>query len=345
MPDNQYYNPYSNNNVNFNNTVFIPPISPEDEEKKKIRKIAFLTALSCMMMFGITFFWSVLFSYILKIFGFSYKEAINILKDPFVMQMAQVVLSSLMFTIPYTIIFKVAGYSVSKTVPLSKPEKKTALLFILIGVGCCSFANIAVSIAGGIFESMGFDYNVDFGENPNGILGFIISFIATAIIPALVEEFAFRGFIMGTLRKFGDTFAIITSSIIFGLMHGNFQQIPFAFIVGLALAFITVKSGSLWLACLVHSINNSISVFVEYLLDNLPNETQNLVYNVYLALALLAGVIGFLILSAREKGAFKLEKAETKLSETQKYKSFFSSAWIIIFIIVCLAQSLMFVFY
>jgi len=256
-----------------------------------------------------------------------------------------VIFSSVVFTVPFILIYKAFKFRISDLIDFKIPKKDNLIYIILLGSAFCSFANIAVSYAGAIFSSFGVEYDVDFGDNPRGILGFILTFISTAIIPALVEEFAFRGIVLGSLKKFGEGFAVLVSSVLFGAMHGNFQQIPFAFIVGLALAFITVKSGSLWLACLVHSINNSISVFVEYLLDNLPNETQNLVYNVYLALALLAGVIGFLILSAREKGAFKLEKAETKLSETQKYKSFFSSAWIIIFIIVCLAQSLMFVFY
>ena len=86
------------------------------------------------------------------------------------------------------------------------------------------------------FESFGFNYEVSQTESPDGILGFMLTFIAIAVVPPLVEEFACRGLILGSLQKFGNGFAIVCSAILFGLMHGNFRQIPFAFLIGIGLA-------------------------------------------------------------------------------------------------------------
>ena len=74
----------------------------------------------------------------------------------------------------------------------------------------------------------------------------------TAIVPAVFEEFAFRGVVLNKLRKFGDSYAIIMSAVLFGLMHGNLSQIPFAFILGLVIGFIAVKTNSIIPGILIH---------------------------------------------------------------------------------------------
>ena len=47
-------------------------------------------------------------------------------------------------------------------------------------------------------------------ESPyeNTVSYIIVSVLTTALLPALLEEFAFRGVILGSLRRFGDGFAV-----------------------------------------------------------------------------------------------------------------------------------------
>jgi len=223
-------------------------------------------------------------------------------------------------------------------------EKKLILPLFLMGVSFCSFANIAVSYAAAIFQSFGIDYNVDFGPNPTGFFGFCLTFISTVVTPALVEEFICRGLILGSLRRFGDGFAIIVSAILFGLMHGNFQQIPFAFLVGLVLGFIVVKSGSLWVAVAVHAFNNFISVSFDYIFASFSDNAQNMIYTFILAICLLTGIIAVLLLKNADSDFYKIEKAQTELTEKQKYKWFFKSPTIVIFIVFALIESVTFFF-
>ena len=60
----------------------------------------------------------------------------------------------------------------------------------------------------------------------------------------VVEELLFRGAIQGhLLRKWKKPlWAIVVSSLIFGIVHGNWVQAPFAFVVGLALGWIYYHS-------------------------------------------------------------------------------------------------------
>lgn len=309
------------------------------EEKTGIKKYAVLIGVSLLLLMGITFFWGVLYYFIMSALGISTAKANIIISEPAAMQVMQILLSSLMFTVPFILLFKANNQRISDLVPLKKPlGNKTAIFFI--GLSVCAFANIANSFCGQLFESIGIDYNVDYGDNPRGFFGFLLSLIATAVVPPLVEEFACRGIILGSLRKFGDGFAVLVSAILFGLMHGNFDQMPFAFMVGLALGFIVVKTDSLWIAVAVHAANNFISVAFEYLLAGLPQNAQNLIYSLYLMAALILGVIGAVLLSDRE--GFNFKKSDTESSLKQKIKWFFTSPVIIIFAVLCVLESLLY---
>lgn len=309
------------------------------EEKTGIKKYAVLIGVSLLLLMGITFFWGVLYYFIMSAMGISTAKANIIISDPAAMQVMQILLSSLMFTVPFILVFKTNNQRISDLVPLKKHlGNKTAIFFI--GLSVCAFANIANSFCGQLFGSLGIDYNVDFGDNPRGFFGFLLSLIATAVVPPLVEEFACRGIILGSLRKFGDGFAVLVSAILFGLMHGNFDQMPFAFMVGLALGFIVVKTDSLWIAVAVHAANNFISVAFEYLLAGLSQNAQNLIYSLYLMAALILGVIGAVLLSDRE--GFNFKKSDTESSLKQKIKWFFTSPVIIIFAVLCVLESLLY---
>ena len=309
------------------------------EEKRGLRKCALMIGISLLLLTGITFFWGTVYFFVMRALGFTVQKAQEIITDPAVMQVLQILLSSFMFTVPFILVFKANSQRISDLVPLKKPKgNKIAMFFI--GLSVCAFANIANSYCGYFFQSIGIDYNVDYGDNPVGFFGFLLSLLATAVVPPLAEEFACRGLILGSLRKYGDGFAVLVSAILFGLMHGNFDQMPFAFMVGLVLGFIVVKTDSLWIAVAVHAANNFISVAFEYLLAGLSQNSQNLIYSLYLMVALIAGVIGAVSVSGED--CFKFRKSDTESSFKQKVKWFFTHPVIIIFTVLCVLESLLY---
>jgi len=82
-----------------------------------------------------------------------------------------------------------------------------------------------------------------------------------ALLPALCEELAFRGFILsGLLKRFRPRTAILLCSFLFALFHMNvFQFLP-AFFLGVVLGLLTVRSGSLVPAILFHALHNSVLI-------------------------------------------------------------------------------------
>lgn len=315
---------------------------PEEYRKKKdIRRLALVVGIPVICLSVIGFVWSFVYLFFTtKIFGMQLDDAIKLSQNPAMQQILQIILSCLMFLVPFTIAAKCVGVRIDQTIKFGKAKRGTGIPFFLFGIGFCSFANIAMNYASSIFSSFGIDYDVDFGDNPQGVFGFLLTFIATAIVPALVEEFACRGIVLGLLKKYGEGFAIIASSIVFGIMHGNFEQIPFAVMVGLILGYIYVKTGSIWISVSVHCVNNAISVIFTYLANVTTVNMQNLLYLVYLVISLIAAILGILLLAKNSDENYSLKKQEDVITEKQKYTWFFTSWAIILFVILNLIESL-----
>jgi sodium transport system permease protein len=85
-----------------------------------------------------------------------------------------------------------------------------------------------------------------------------------AIVPAICEELAFRGFIFGGLvREQGRLRAVLVTALMFGISHGVLQQSIAASVMGVLLGWIALKTGSVLPCILIHLTNNALSVSLE----------------------------------------------------------------------------------
>lgn len=103
---------------------------------------------------------------------------------------------------------------------------------------------------------------------PRSVAGFLISFILLAVCVPIVEEFLFRGVVYRWMRdRFSLYGALVGSSAIFALAHlifgaaGGLQ----IFVIGLALAYLYERSGSLLPSMVLHGVNNGIAISWIYL--------------------------------------------------------------------------------
>jgi uncharacterized protein len=97
--------------------------------------------------------------------------------------------------------------------------------------------------------------------------GLLANILIIAILPALAEEFLFRGALAKLIRDWtrNTHVAVILSSLIFAAIHLQFYGFLPRFLMGVALAYLFFWSGSLWLPILAHFTNNFLSVIVEFL--------------------------------------------------------------------------------
>ena len=80
-------------------------------------------------------------------------------------------------------------------------------------------------------------------------------FLYMAIFAPIFEEILFRGLILRNLLPYGKKFAILASSFLFGMFHGNLLQSPYAFLVGLVLGYTAVEYSISW-AIVLHMFNS-----------------------------------------------------------------------------------------
>lgn len=139
--------------------------------------------------------------------------------------------------------------------PNAKKVLLTSVVFI-IGMGC--WTNYLTELT---------ELPDRFADEFRMLMNHPIGVFSIVIMAPLMEELLVRGGMQGHLmRKWKNPmWAIVVSSLIFGLIHGNPVQIFFAFLSGLALGWIYYRTGSLLPGILMHFINNGTSVLLFHL--------------------------------------------------------------------------------
>lgn len=148
-------------------------------------------------------------------------------------------------------------------------------------------------------------------EMPFPVMLFMIGILAP-----FCEEFVFRGVIYrsysrkeenknnvcyGNERSRGIR-AILLSALLFGLMHMNFNQMIYAFAMGIFLALLVEAAGSLWASVFCHMFFNSAEVVLMYvsrnILESVYGQTVNEAAVELTTQDLLAAVSVYLVIAA-----------------------------------------------
>lgn len=94
---------------------------------------------------------------------------------------------------------------------------------------------------------------------------FIPAMILTALVPAIQEELMCRGIIFETFRKADPLAAILISSLFFGMLHGNLNQMIYATYLGFVMALVLEATGSIFGSMVFHFLVNASSTVFIYL--------------------------------------------------------------------------------
>jgi membrane protease YdiL (CAAX protease family) len=94
-------------------------------------------------------------------------------------------------------------------------------------------------------------------------LGVTFNLVMLAVVPGLCEELLFRGYAQRQFeRSTGAVGGILLSGVLFGCYHLRPSQLLPLAALGIYLAYLTWRTGSLWPAILVHMAHNGIAVVV-----------------------------------------------------------------------------------
>jgi membrane protease YdiL (CAAX protease family) len=164
------------------------------------------------------------------------------------------------------------------------------LLIVLISVGIFYMVQIVNAVfieSASMYLGPPIEHSgVDSATNISQLL---FEIVLVAGLPAIFEELFFRGVVLRAYERRSPVTAVIMSSLIFAIMHGNLQQLVYAFLLGIILGTVTILTDSLLASVLMHFTLNGISVIISYT----PVQEQVLAfgeshYGIFLLLVLLA---------------------------------------------------------
>jgi membrane protease YdiL (CAAX protease family) len=121
------------------------------------------------------------------------------------------------------------------------------------------------------------NYLRDMAKIPAFFIGYEI------VIGPIIEEILFRGIILnGLLKMYSNKMAIITSSLIFGLIHFNIYQFCMAFLFGIFLAFLYLKTHSIILCIFAHVFHNIYTTVTLLFLPKYFSTINNNILTIFL---------------------------------------------------------------
>lgn len=225
--------------------------------------------------------------------------------------------------VPVLMYFAVKKIPLEDALPFEKPGLLKMAACVFFGAAVCMLANIPANMVANLEKA--FQFN---GELPSMPLTddpwvLVLYGIVIAVIPPIVEELLFRGMILHSLRRFGDGFAVVASAILFGFYHGNFIQMVFAFIAGLVMGLVVVRTGSLWTSILIHFINNSISFAVEMVQRYGGDSAANQANYIIMGVVLFLGSLSLVWLTVKDRHFFRGDMPDPMLRMTDKLGAVF----------------------
>lgn len=227
---------------------------------------------------------------------------------------------------------------VSRKVPAAQ-----AVALLAAGLGTCVFANFIASYFSGWLAEFGVEQPLPPSLQDGSLPVLLLSLLSSAVLPAILEEWLFRGVILQLLRPAGDLTALILSSVLFGITHGTVTQIPFATVIGLACGYFVLKTGNIYLGMALHFLNNAAAVILEGVLLN-ASEREEIVWNysLFIGFALL-GLVGWLYLRHHAPDAIApiLDGRSSRLSRGERRRAAWLAPAVVIFILLMLLLTLL----
>lgn len=110
----------------------------------------------------------------------------------------------------------------------------------------------------------------------NGLGDLFINLFIMAIVPAICEEFLFRGLIQGQLTKLFKNVhvGIWLTAIVFSAIHLQFYGFLPRVVLGALFGYLMIHTGSIWTSVLAHFINNGLAVLTWYFVQH--SDTVNM---------------------------------------------------------------------
>lgn len=153
----------------------------------------------------------------------------------------------------------------------AKPLRPSVIVLLIL-FAYCMLPLVAVInlISMFFFKNYVADLAGQLGNNP-----LILNLLFIAVTPCVVEELIFRGVFYRSYKNRGPWVGILFSGLLFGLMHMNFNQFCYAFVMGMVFAVLMESTGSIFAPMLVHFTFNANSVLLTWLTKGMESASAS----------------------------------------------------------------------
>ena len=169
-----------------------------------------------------------------------------------------------MILAPVLIMATMLTRSVRKALRLNRPDVREMIVAALLAISLHPTYAAFASMVGAEYK-LG-EQTIEMLTQFDAIIGgapIWSVLLVLALIPAVCEELAFRGFLFaGLQRNGGYVRAILLTSVFFGLSHGVLQQTITASVIGLLLGWLAYRTGGVACTTVFHCVHNSISMLI-----------------------------------------------------------------------------------
>jgi membrane protease YdiL (CAAX protease family) len=246
----------------------------------------------------------------------------------------------LSFFVPGLLYLRLMDIPINYALPSEKVKVSVWVCLFLAGSGLALLSNLPVnwmsSWLGDLFPSSSSIAGSSFYSVPTTratIFTTILSLLNTTLLPAFFEEFIFRGVLLGQLRRFGNGFAVFVSAILFGIFHSTLHQVPFAFLVGLVLGYIIVRTNQIWITIAVHFYNNAFACLPDIAKPLMSSSAYNLLYQLVFYGTMVVGALAILFLLWKHRDVLiPRQIAHHRLSLSSRWFAWISApaTWLVV---------------
>ena len=322
-----------------------PVLTPQQQQKRALRKtsngLGFFVLAYFLIMQNVAYFAS---DYLVKVNAVTSENRTSIL---FLIQILSGIISALTAALFYRIFSR---RSLSENLTKSHVPIKKLIPMVLLGMGAAMLANQLAALFDSNISLFQLKNSVPMTTSTQSVPEMLLYIVSTAFMPAFAEELAFRGIFMNVMRKYGDAFAIISSSVLFGAMHGNTTQIVFAFTLGLIFAYMDCKANSIVPSVIIHFFNNFYAVSTDMLGSGsgLDEGTVTVIRISIISMICVIGILSYIYLCKTDRDFFRISDndkndiaEESQLTLKQKFITCFTSVGVIISLAVFASEMIL----
>ena len=206
-----------------------------------------------------------------------------------------VVLQMLIFLIPAAIWCRFSGERYIRSLRVSRVRADSVAVILAASLLMISGGVLISMIFGGLeslsenFSLYGTFISKDDGTAPSRL--YLV--LAYAALPAVCEEFVYRGILCHEYEKGGVSRAVVISALFFSLLHFDLQNFPVYFFSGVILALTLYATRSVFGAIIAHFLYNLFGLFGQPYINTFYNITSStkLFSFVVIMIFLLSGVV------------------------------------------------------